>query len=294
MIGGRDPLLDRGGLRRRRRRFPRPLLLLAVLGGAAGVVALWASVFGSVFIEPEEWHARQRRFDRAIREVLMPPSGQPGSAPELPAWPPRLSDERARVVACAEAQVARGVRFATTYPAVSYPWGDVPDHQGTSADLIVRCLRAAGLDLQQLIQIDRKAHAANYPLHLWAQRAANRSIDHRRMPNLFAFAQAYFEPASVELDTVEAAAAFLPGDIVFWAEGGPRGFPGHAGVVIDRRGPDGIPWAVTLHPADKEARLHHRVDDWTLQARFVLDGDRILQRFLEANPGAVLEPRPAP
>lgn len=269
-------------------------MLLVVLAGAAGVVALWVSVFTSVFIEPEEWHARQRRFDRVIREVLLPPSGLPGSAPELPAWPPRLSDERARVVACAEAQVARGVSYATAFPAIAYPWGDVAEHHGTSADLLVRCLRAAGLDLQQLVQIDRKGHPANYPLHLWAQRQANRSIDHRRMPNLFALARAYFESAPIELDTPEQAAAFTPGDIIFWAEGGPRGFPGHAGIVIDRRGPDGIPWVVTLHPADKEASLHHRVNDWTIQARFVLDGDRILQRFLEANPGAVLEPRPAP
>jgi len=292
MMGGRDRLLE-PVLRRRRRRFPRFTPALLVLLGIGGLAALWFWAFAPIFIEPQEFHARQRRFDRAVREVLQPSVSHNGAAvPALPAWPPALGDDRVRVLACAEAQVARGIRFTSSYHPLGYPWGDVPDHLGTSVDVVVRCLRSAGLDLQQLVHIDRVAHPKHYPLHLWSSRRPDRSIDHRRLPNLYAFAKQYMEPGGTVVDTAEQAADFVPGDLVFWGVGGTQGYPGLAGLVIDRRGPDGIPWVVTLFPSEREATLHHRVNDWPVQAHYRLEADKILERFLESTPGAVLAPAP--
>ena len=279
--------------RRRGPRLPRFVPSLLALATLAGVAALWVWAFAPIFVEPQEFHGRQRRFDRVVREVVQPTVGHGGGAvPDLPVWPPRLTPERARVVACAEAQVARGVRHTPSFHPVDFPWGDVPAHLGTTADLLVRCLRDAGLDLQQLIAIDRKATPKNYPLHLWAARRPDRGVDHRRLPNLYAFAKLYLPPAALEVVTTAHAAAFIPGDVVFWNTGGARGYPSHAGLVIDRRGPDGMPWVVTIAPGEGVASLHHRIDDWPVQGHFSLDLDLTLERFLEANPGATLIPRP--
>ena len=292
MTGGRDRLLE-PTKRRRKRRFPRFTPALLVLAGAAGVVALWVWAFSPIFVEPQEFHARQRRFDRVVREVLQPSvSHGAGAIPDLPPWPPVLTDDRVRVLACAEAQVARGVRFTPSYHPLDYPWGDLPDHLATSADIVIRCFRNAGLDLQQLIHIDRVSQPKHYPLQLWASRRPDHSIDHRRLPNLYAFAKTYLTPAPVEVETAPQAASFVPGDLVFWSVGGSNGYPGLAGIVIDRRGPDGIPWVVTVTPSDGEATLYHRVNDWPIDAHFSVDVDHLLERFLEANPGAVLVPKP--
>jgi len=293
-LGGDTSAFGAGRRRRTKRPYPRAVALLFSVALGAGIVALWVWAFAPIFVEPQEFHARQRRFDRAVREVLQPVVARAGggAVPDLPDWPPPLGGDRAHIVACAEAQVARGVRYTPSYHPIDFPWGDIAPHLATSVDLVIRCIRDAGLDLQQLVAIDRKATPKNYPLNLWSSRRPDRSIDHRRLPNLYAFAKLFFPAASVEVETPAQAADFLPGDLVFWSVGGSRGFPGLAGIVIDRRGPDGIPWVVTLVPSEQEATLHHRVNDWPLQAHFRVDIDLILERFLEANPGAVLVPRP--
>jgi len=289
---GRDRLLGPRGSRRRRRRFPPFVPALLAISLAGGLVALWIWVFSPIFIEPHEWHARQKRFERVIRDVLR---GRPGSGlaiPDLPTWPPKPTDDVVRLVTCAESQVIDGVRLSTAYHRVTYPWGDIPAHFGSTADLLVRCLREVGLDLQQLVHIDRTTLPRRYPTHLWAAKRPDRTVDHRRMPNLITFAKAYLDELPTDLSNAESAAAFHPGDIIFWAPGGSHGFPGMAGIVVDRRGPDGVPRAVTLVPRERVMSLHHRVNAWPVVARFRVVSDVVLQRFLETHPGAVLAPRP--
>lgn len=279
--------------RRRRHRLPRIVVLGLTLGTIGGLIALWVWVFSPIFIEPHEWHARQRRLERSIRDVVRGRSSHGVDAvPELPVWPPEPTNDASALVSCAEAQVARGVKRSNTYYSVDWPWGDVPAYIAGPADLIVRCVRALGLDLQQLLHIDRTANPRRYPLQLWSSRRPDRGIDHRRLPNLYAFAQTYFENLPVEAKTAEEASLFLPGDVVFWAPGGSHGFPGMVGIVTDRRGPDGFPWVVTFAPNEKEMSLYHRVNSWPIAAHFRVTGDQLLERFLEQNPSAVLIPKP--
>ncbi len=286
--------IDRSLLRRRRRRLPRAVWALLTLGVVGGLTALWIWVFSPIFIEPREWHARQRQFSRAIREVVRPASssGLDGAVAALPEWPPPLSDDQVRVLACAEGQVARGVRLSPTYHPLDYPWGDLPDHLGTSADVLIRCLRSAGVDLQQMLHIDRTESPRSYPRRLWANRRPDKNIDHRRMPNLFTFVKTYFVEVPTEVTNPEQAAKYLPGDLVFWEPGGSHGFPGMVGLVLDRRGTDGVPWVATVHPKEKWATYHHKVTDWPIMGHYRFGVDAVLERFLEANPGAVLTPRP--
>lgn len=288
-MSDKDPLLS-PAIRRRRRRLPRALAFPLIIGGLAGLSALWIWVFAPIFITPQDFHQRQKTFDRTLREVLH--ARTDGAESKLPPWPGTLSADRLTVLGCAESAVARAIRHAPSWQAIDYPWGDVPSHLGTSGDLMVRCLRELNIDLQQLVHLDRKAEPKRYPLQLVAKKQPDRSMDHRRVAFLFAFAKTFLPEAPLELETPELATAFLPGDFVFWSKGGQEGYPGLLGIVLDRRDEYGMPLAATLVPEEGRTSGAHRLDEWPLIGHFQLDVDRTLEKFLEAYPGAPLEPRP--
>ena len=126
------------------------------------------------------------------------------------------------------------VRFTPGYHKMTYPWGDIPVHLATAPDLVIRCARATGLDLQQLVHMDRVREPSRYPLRIWANRRPDRSIDHRRLPNLYTFIKAYLPPLPVYTDSAEKLASFHPGDLVFWVAPGGGDYPGLVGIVTDR------------------------------------------------------------
>ncbi|MGM0578147.1 MAG: DUF1287 domain-containing protein [Myxococcota bacterium] len=275
---------------RARRRHPL-LFLMVLLALAGGVGWLWYSVFSPLFEDPRDWVARERAFRRALNEVLTGDEGESPAPPELPDWP-APGDVGARLVICAEAQVARGVRVSGGYHAMDYPWGDVPAHLGASSDLVVRCLREVGIDLQQMIHLDRVGHPRRYPLHLWANKRPDTAIDHRRLPNLWTFLETFGETHGVRVDSMDRRADFLPGDLVFWTAASGGEYPTLAGIVLDRRDVEGTPLVATLHPDDGHVGDHHRLTDWTVTGHVRARPDDLLEEFLEENPKARLRPRP--
>jgi hypothetical protein len=284
----RDPLLV---LAHRHRRRLHPLVTFAlVLVGLGAIVALWISAFAPVLISPQEFHARQKHLDRALRSLLQSHSG--GVVPELPPWPGPLSADRLHVLGCAEAAIARAVRHASTSQNIDYPWGDIPPHLGTSADLVVRCLRSVDIDLQQLVHHDRKSDPKRYPTGMFARKTPDKSLDHRRVAFLHTFAKRFLPDAPIEHETVAQRAAFLPGDLVFWSAGGREGQPGLAGFVLDRRDESGMPMVATLTAEDGRTTGRHRLDTWPLLGHMSLDVDTLLERFLEAYPSHQQEARP--
>jgi len=284
----KDPLLSPG--RKRRRRLPPLLTFTLVVGGIASIGALWVWVFSPIFVTPVDFHQRQKTFDRTLREVLQ--ARGDGSQTKLPPWPGKLDADRLEMLACAESEVVRAVRYAPSWQQIDYPWGDVPDHLGTSADLMVRCFRTLDLDLQQMLHLDRKTEPKRYPLQLVTKKQPDRSMDHRRVSFLFVFAKAFLPERPLDLDTPEQAATFLPGDIVFWNKDGREGYPGLLGVVLDRRDEAGMPFVATLTPEDARTSGVHRLDEWSLVGHFALDVDQTLERFLAKYPGTTLELRP--
>lgn len=265
------------------------LIVIAVLT----IGWLWYAVFNPLFDSPTDWAARDRAFRSVVQEILSGRTDHLGVQPDLPRWPPPSTRTQRELVACAEAQVARGVRLSVRYHPMGYPWADVPEHLATSADLVIRCLRKIGLDLQQLIHHDRRRFGSRYPLHLWTSRRPDTAIDHRRLPNLHAFVSAYFEPYSALTDSPAKRAAFLPGDLVFWTPGGGE-FPGLAGLVLDRRTEEGVPIVATLVSEDSWMSDHHPLTDWPVTGHFRALPDRIFEKFLGANPDADLVPAPTP
>lgn len=133
-----------------------------------------------------------------------------------------------RISAAAKAQIGVTVTYDPAYVALAYPGGDVPLRTGVCSDVVVRALRAVGLDLQKAVHEDMKANFPAYPKN-WGLKKPDKNIDHRRVPNLMR----YFERKQFEVSGDRADPAnYLPGDIVAWRlDNGLL----HVGIVSDAR-----------------------------------------------------------
>ena len=139
---------------------------------------------------------------------------------------------------------------------------------------------------------NRTSQPDRYPLRIWANKKPDRSMDHRRLPNLYTFLKAFAGPnLPVLMDSSKKLAKFQPGDIVFWVAEGGGEFPGNVGIVTDRRGTDGTPRVITILPIERRISDHHRLDKWTVTNHLRIDPDAVLDRFLQQNPDARLAPR---
>ncbi len=82
----------------------------------------------------------------------------------------------------ARRQIGHVIDYDPAYVRLPYPGGDVSPHSGVCTDVVIRALRVLGLDLQQAIHEDMRAHFSAYP-KLWGLTRPDRNIDHRRVPN---------------------------------------------------------------------------------------------------------------
>lgn len=148
-------------------------------------------------------------------------AGAPDANPNTrtPASPP--------VVRHARAQVGKTLYYDPAYTTLAYPGGDVPLERGVCTDVVIRALRPLGLDLQQAVHEDMRAHLGVYPKH-WGLERPDRNIDHRRVPNL----QRWFERQRWTLPVSQVATDYRAGDLVTWML--PGNLP-HIGIVSDRK-----------------------------------------------------------
>jgi uncharacterized protein YijF (DUF1287 family) len=131
------------------------------------------------------------------------------------------------LLAAAHAQHGVTTRYDGRYVRLDYPGGDVPMDRGVCTDVVIRAYRQVGVDLQQRVHEDMRAHFGRYPA-IWGLRTPDRNIDHRRVPNL----QRYFERHGTSLPVSSTAADYRAGDLVTWRL--PGNLP-HIGFVSDRR-----------------------------------------------------------
>ncbi len=172
------------------------------------------------------------------------------------AGPPELG----RVLAAAHAQVGVTVHYDGRYERLDYPGGDVPAERGVCTDVVIRALRAAGLDLQQAVHEDMRRDFAAYP-PLWGLRRPDRNIDHRRVPNIETWARR----AGHALPATRDPAAYLPGDLVSWRL--PNGLP-HIGLVSDRRATDGSGRRLVVHNIGAGTRVEDVLLAWPPAGHF--------------------------
>lgn len=142
-----------------------------------------------------------------------------------------------RLVQDARSQVGVTLGYDPLYRQLDYPGGDVPLSTGVCTDVLIRALRAQGLDLQKSVHEDMRAFFSAYPQN-WGLKRPDSNIDHRRVPNLMA----WFKRQGMALAVSQQVAAYRAGDIVTWDLG--RGLT-HIGIVSDRASPQGIP--LVLH-----------------------------------------------
>lgn len=129
------------------------------------------------------------------------------------------------------------VLYDNTYYKISYPSGDIPTGKGNAADVVVRCFRRIGLDLQKEVHEDMKSDFRAYP-QLWDALSPDSSIDHRRVANLIRF----FERKGEALSVTRQPSNYLPGDIVVWSL---ANADMHMGVIVPGPGDkQGQPWVV--------------------------------------------------
>lgn len=116
------------------------------------------------------------------------------------------------------------ITFDPAYYKIPYPNGDIAAAKGAAADVIIRCYRKLGIDLQKEVHEDMTANFRLYP-QLWGALAPDTNIDHRRVANL----QRFLERKGRTLTPSREASEYRPGDIVIWSLANAES---HIGIVV--------------------------------------------------------------
>ncbi len=142
------------------------------------------------------------------------------------------------VLAGGKKLVANGAVYTQDYFTLPYPGGDAPRDRGSCADVVIRTLRNAGLDLQVAIAEDLARVPAAYPMVT----RPNASIDHRRVRTMLPYFQRHLDARGT--DPSDAGDPFRPGDVIFMDTIPSRPGPDHVGVISDVRGDSGLPLVI--------------------------------------------------
>ena len=163
------------------------------------------------------------------------------------------------LVRAAREQVGKTVAYDSGYASLAYPNGDVPLERGVCTDVLIRALRTAyGMDLQQLVHEDMKAHFSAYPKE-WGLKHPDKNIDHRRVPNL----RTYFKRKGYDIEVTHQGEDYLPGDLVTCT------LPGnlaHIMVVSDTVNSAGQPFVI--HNIGGGAREEDRLFEFPLTGHY--------------------------
>ena len=165
-----------------------------------------------------------------------------------------------KIVNSAKEQARRGVFYDASYSSLIYPGGDVPKDRGACTDVLIRSLRATGVDLQKEIHEDMVAHFDLYP-HRYGLSRTDANIDHRRVPNHLVFMKRH--ALALPLQTSgEPLKTWLPGDLVYWKMS-PK--LDHCGVVSNVKNALGTPRVI--HNCSV-AIQENALDNWKIVGHF--------------------------
>jgi len=167
------------------------------------------------------------------------------------------------IVDAARSQIGKTMTYDPSYRTLTYPNGDVPLERGVCTDVVIRALRSAlGIDLQKLVHEDMRGNRHKYPGQ-WGMKNLDRSIDHRRVPNL----QTFFDRKGWSLSISNKANDYEPGDLVTCIV--PPHLP-HIMIVSDRKNPDGRP--LIIHNIGAGAKEEDRLFEFELTGHYRIGG----------------------
>jgi uncharacterized protein len=198
----------------------------------------------------------------AVPSTALSSNAVPSTAVVTPNSPTSISSGRSagsvaglQLVAAARAQVGVTTEYDPAYVGLSFPGGDVDAKTGVCSDVVVRALRGLGIDLQERIHQDMKAHFSQYPKK-WGLSSTDTNIDHRRVPNI----ATYFARRGYERPVTTDPANYQPGDIV-WIK-----LPlDHTGIVSDRT-VDGRP--LLIHNVGRGAQEEDVLFSWNIVGHY--------------------------
>jgi len=164
-----------------------------------------------------------------------------------------------RLAAAALTHSGDTVVFDPSYYKIPYPNGDVAPRKGAAADVIIRCYRKLGIDLQQEVHEDMARHFRLYP-QLWGTPAPDSNIDHRRVANL----RRFFERQGQTLTASRDPADYRPGDIVIWSLANAEL---HIGIVVPGLG-NRTEQAWVVHNMGAGMQWENVLFDYKIEAHF--------------------------
>jgi uncharacterized protein len=166
------------------------------------------------------------------------------------------------IVQAAIAQTQKAGGYDGRYIKIPYPNGDVPAQTGVCTDVIIRAYRAAGIDLQQKVHVDMKAHFGLYP-KLWGLARPDTNIDHRRVPNL----QVFFTRHGTSLAISDDPSDYKAGDMVTWNLRSNGGSLPHIGIITDKKSADGKR-PLVAHNIGAGPQLEDMLFDYTITGHY--------------------------
>ncbi|MDQ4122628.1 MAG: DUF1287 domain-containing protein [Acidobacteriota bacterium] len=150
--------------------------------------------------------------------------------------------------------------YDQAYVVLDYPNGDVPAERGSCTDVVIRALRAAGVDLQKEVHEDIRQNFTVYP-QKWGLKKPDKNIDHRRVPNL----QTFFSRRGKTVPATNNLADFKPGDIVSWDLNG-KGLT-HIGVISNFWNEQTKRYLV-IHNIGRGAQAEDVLFDWQITGHY--------------------------
>ena len=172
-------------------------------------------------------------------------------------------DSGNQLAAAALAYSGEKVVLDSSYYKIDYPNGDIAPGKGSAEDVVIRCFRKLGIDLQKEVHEDMTANFRLYP-QLFGALGPDSNIDHRRTANL----QRFFERKAQAVNSSREAADYKPGDIVIWSL---ANADKHIGIVVPGPGNrGGEPWVV--HHMGPNVKWENVLFDFKIEAHFRYPG----------------------
>ncbi len=193
----------------------------------------------------------------------------PGLSP-VEKIPPEQRNVYDLILLGAREEVNRKTRYDATYQAISYPGGDLNPGRGACTDVVIRALRLAGYDLQQLIHEDMCKNFDLYP-QLWGLSGPDPNIDHRRTQNQIIFFKRFGESLTLDVSKTDLS-QWKHGDFVYWQlPGGQQ----HTGVISDRTGTRGFPLVIHNNSVAREEDCLRR---WKIIGHYRFPGQQKVEQ----------------